>query len=660
MAILFIDNQPLTWKEKEATYDGCKRYNEHGCTTYTTFDWLYAQWKQQPCAGGANVFCNPDFTNSNPLKISNPDFTSGSTGWTLTNATWDSVNKRINFSGASNGTMVYTDSFSIGSVYKVTITVGGATQGYLTVSLRGATNFSTIYGTGSYTFYITAGSSVNNNINIASTSIWNGWVDDVQVQLQGIDCTEFSGVNQANDWNVLAPGVIKKNADYAADFYALFNPGTQVGGYYKVSFTVTNWTQGQLFIQDGIQTLLTVSSNGYFEYFDTITSITGVGSIGVGFSATAEFDGVISGIQAIQYANYFQVRLESTTGGPVYDLSGNLEYYQDYLTLKKELSLITPGCYELCIYDACGQNVGQELLSDITFGSPGDWSLDPSYGSATVAGGKLTFTSGLGPTHQFSATNVNLWPSYNNMVIDWSFSAGLWEGSGVSVFIIGKNGVPHLLCYPIANQTYSGTLSLANQGSSSGIAIQILVVFPSPPNNKKLELLDFSIVLQAYIPGRMNVYCSNCIEIKDDDSCLTWVSGRNGEDSFGFHFDPLSGIPFEIGARVNAMMINPKYKGALKTYNDSEGNNFVTKAKTDKQYTLFVNYTDEHTHDWLRTAVLSDTVKIGSFAAGYDEYVAVDGDYQPEWPDNLGTWPTAQARIDLIPKTKTIYNNNAG
>jgi hypothetical protein len=75
---------------------------------------------------------------------------------------------------------------------------------------------------------------------------------------------------------------------------------------------------------------------------------------------------------------------------------------------------------------------------------------------------------------------------------------------------------------------------------------------------------------------------------------------------------------------------------------------------------LFINYTDEHNHDWLRTAVLSDTVKIGSLIAGYNYFVSTDGDYQPEWPDTLGQWPTAQARVELIKKTGTIYNNNAG
>ena len=108
------------------------------------------------------------------------------------------------------------------------------------------------------------------------------------------------------------------------------------------------------------------------------------------------------------------------------------------------------------------------------------------------------------------------------------------------------------------------------------------------------------------------------------------------------------------------MMINPKYKGDLKKYTSASGYSTVTQANSGKIYTLLIDYTDEHTHDWLRLAVASDIIRIGNFTNTTAKYVNTDGDYTPEWPDNIGNWPAAQARIEVTPITDTLYNNNAG
>lgn len=654
MAIQFIPNQPLTWNSKEASWDDCKTTNDHACTLYSNDDILYAQWKQTECGAGVNKFCNPDFINSNPEKITNGNFTSGSTGWTLLNSTYDAVNKRINFNPLLNGSMIYPDTFNAGSVYIVKIETGGNTVGNLTVSLRGNTNYSTIYTPGTYTFLIQAGAGTN-ELRITGASLYNGWVDNVSVQLAGIDCTEFDIGPQ--DWQVIQPGSIKKIATYASNFYADFDAGSPIGGYYKITCKVSGMSTGSLTLADGGNVFLTITTNGIYEFFATIGSITGMGYIGVNFSASADFDGIISDLSAIQYSNYYQVYLESTDGGTDYYLSNDIDYYQEYLTLKKDLSLINPGCYELCIYDACGQNVNQQLLEDTSFLSPAKWSLNPGFGTAVVSGGNLTMTSAAVPLNVFVITSTTNYPlSYSTMVINWSFSTATWQAPA-DVYLQDKNGVNHLLCTASANSTYSGTLTLSNQ-NTLGIAIRLIISYTGGLV-KTFQMTDLSLILDAYIPGKFNRYCSNCLEIKASDECLKLVAGTCNEDSFGFHFDPADPTYFQIGARVNAMLINPKYKGDIKSYNDSQGNNIVTKAKTDKEYTLFINYTDEHNHDWLRTSVLCDDIKIGGFISGYRHYINTDGDYQPEWPDNLGNWPSAQARVTVIEKDKTIYNNNA-
>ena len=492
MAIQFIDNQPLTWNSKEITFDSCKKYNEHGCTYYANSDYLYAQFKQNPCGGDTtNKFCNPDFTNSNVEKISNGNFDSGSTGWTLTNATYDSVNNRINFSTSSNGQMAYSDSFTAFTYYKCVIEIGGNTQGNVTVYLRGQTNaWATFYSPGVYTVYIQAGSGTN-ELKLQTNFAYDGWVDNISVQEVGIDCTEF-GVG-AQDWLIINPGSIIKNSNYASNFYALFNAGSPIGGYYKISCKISGMTSGSLTLADGGNQFLTITSNGVYEIYTNISSITGTGYIGVNFSASADFNGVISNISAIEYSNYFQTILKSTDGGTDYYLSDSIEYYQDYVTIKKDLSLIDPGCYELCVYDACGIEEDTQLLNDLIFDDPGQWYINPGFGTGTISSGMLKLESAAVPLNMFAIDSVNYYPNYSTMVIKWQFTTETW-GDVANVYLQDKNGNNIFLCSPTANGTFSGIVTLTNQ-NMLGIAIRLIVTYAGGFIKKFNKLKKYTLVM---------------------------------------------------------------------------------------------------------------------------------------------------------------------
>jgi len=215
------------------------------------------------------------------------------------------------------------------------------------------------------------------------------------------------------------------------------------------------------------------------------------------------------------------------------------------------------------------------------------------------------------------------------------------------------------------NTTYTGTIILTGQPVVSSVypVISFGATYIVTGSSRTLEILDSRLLMTSYIPGQMAEYCSNCIEIidyPDTEKCSQWVGGTNGSDAFGFHFDPTDPIPFQVGARVRSMMINPKYKGDLKKYSSASGYNTITQANSSKIYTLLIDYTDEHTHDWLRVATASDILRIGAFTNTTAKYVNTDGDYSPEWPDNIGNWPAAQARVEVQPLTDTLYNNNAG
>lgn len=658
MAIQFLDNQPITWRTDWPTDSDCKTPYDRACTLYTTNDYLMAQWKQTPCGGGGNEICDPTFPNANPELVTNGSFTTNSTGWTLVGCTRDATNKRIQFSG--NGqSLEQSGVVSASTVYTVTFTIGGNTSTPLKLFLGGTQYTSaSFFSPGTYSVTMTAGGT-NNKIRFETNTLppgFNGWIDDISVKQ-----VAWSG----GCWNTSEPelwinngdGTVTKVAGTASDLISSVN-SLPLGAYIRIGIRVTNQTAGSLdIVTDSSKG--TITANGTYYFYDSDYN-----NDNVTFSADADFDGTISDISVVVYSNYFSVILRDTKGATDYDLSSYLTYDEDWVTLNYQLGSVDPGCYELCFYDACGYNVNQELISDTGFTQAiggSDWpSSVATSGTIAITGGELVVTQSGVPLTAYVEANPTVWQSFNGntlTVIDYSFTTSTVQYTGftrIQIYDSATGFALTLVTSPSAGTLYEGTVNWPYLiGNTSKLAIRIQ---STGINGTKIELQDFSLIVQAYVPGQMDEYCSNCIEVRDSDDCTLWVGGSNGSDAFGFHF----ANNWQLGARVRAMMINPKYKGDSNRYADANGKYTVTKANSGKVYTLFIDYTDEHTHDWLRLAVLSDTVRIGAFTNTNNLYTAVDGDYEPEWPDTLGNWPSAQARIDMQKQTDELYNNNAG
>lgn len=658
MAIQFLDNQPITWRTDWPTDSDCKTPYDRACTLYTTNDYMMAQWMQTPCGGGGNEICDPTFPNANPELVTNGSFTTNSTGWTLVGCTRDATNKRIQFSGHGQS-LEQSGVVSAGTVYTVTFTIGGNTSTPLKLFLGGTQYTSaSFFSPGTYSVTMTAGGT-NNKIRFETNTLppgFNGWIDDISVKE-----VAWSG----GCWNTSEPelwinngdGTVTKVAGTASDLISSVN-SLPLGAYIRIGIRVTNQTAGSLdIVTDSSKG--TITSNGTYYFYDSDYN-----NDNVTFSADADFDGTISDISVVVYSNYFNVILKDTKGATDYDLSSQLTFDEDWVTLNYQLGSVDPGCYELCFYDACGYNVNQELISDTGFTQAiggTDWpSSVATSGSIAITGGELVVTQSGIPLTAYVEANPTTWRTFagNTLtVIDYSFTTSTVQSTGftrIQIYDTSNGQELTLVTSPVTGTLYEGTVSWPHAiTNASNIAIRIQSV---GTNGTKIELADMSLIVRAYVPGEMDEYCSNCIEVRDSDDCTLWIGGSNGSDAFGFHF----ANNWQLGARVRAMMINPKYKGDSNRYADANGKYTVTRANSGKVYTLFIDYTDEHTHDWLRLAVLSDTVRIGAFTNTNNLYTAVDGDYEPEWPDTLGNWPSAQARIDMQKQTDELYNNNAG
>ena len=657
MAIQFIDNQPLTWRTDWPTDSDCKTPYDRACTLYTTNDYLMAQWKQTPCGIGANKWCNPTFTNSNPELVTNGNFATA-TGWTFSNASHDAVNLRAQFTGAATGYVQRSITVTNGKYYQFAITLGGSTTGHINVSLNGGTAV-TLTSPGTYSVNVLA-SNVNTNIKIEGIN-YNGWVDTVSVKLHILDTSACwdSVSNTPQRWQINNNGSITKIAGITDTLEGKIS-NFRTGAYYKISLTVSGMTAGQITVElVGVSLLDTITTNGVYTYYTTSATVNIIN-----LDANNAFDGTLSNFSVYEYSNYFQLILKDTKNATQYDLSSELIYEQDRIMLNYQLGSIDPGCYELCIYDACGYDVNTEVIADPTFSQAIGGSAWPSSvatsGSIAITGGELVVTQSGIPLTAYVDANPTTWRTFNGnttTIVDYSFTTDTVQYTGytrIQIYDTATGNELTLVESPAAGTLYEGTVVWPFLiGNTSNIAIRIQ---STGTNGTKIELTDFSFIVSAYIPGQMDEYCSNCIEVLDSDDCTLWVGGSNDADAFGFNF----ANNFQVGARVRAMIINPKYKGGNKRYTDADGKYTVTQANTGKIYTLFIDYTDEHTHDWLRVAVLSDTVRIGQFTNTNNYYTSTDGDYEPEWPDTLGNWPAAQARIDMQKQTDELYNNNAG
>lgn len=671
MAIQFIDNQPITFKTDWETDSECKTSYDRACTLYSTDDYIYAQFKQTPCGNGDNLICDTDFVNPNAELVTNGTFNTGATGWTLDLVSYDSINHSAKFSNFGGNLKQTIGSIVSGNRYEISFSLYGATQGSIDV-LVGGNSLSSInlFTNGTYTFTFDW-TGIGGELKFLALNNFNGWIDNISLKepvLTNNPCWEVGGEEL---WQVIDTTSIRKLTG-VADYLASPLSNIIIGGYYRFDLTVTAMTQGTVAIKDPLgMTIGTISANGSYSFYWNIPT----GQVFT-YYADADFDGTLSGFGLVEYGNNFSFQL--TDGTNVFDVSDQAEYYQDWVTLKADASGITPGCYQLVVSDACSV-LAPEPMNNVpnltTVGS--EWfNLSASNCNATFSGtgllqllGPASPSASLG-TAQIYNTGLLSWGGLhtftNNIQIDYEIHTGTVSGGWYMGIFEPSFITPNdLINLPSVHITSGSTIYTGSfiYNVIDNPSMNFAIGFLSDNNILSTDRLDITYIqftAARWVPNNANPTYSNCVEITSDTDCTKWVGGTCGEDAYGFHFDNTLDPPFQIGARVRSMLINPKYPGDLKRYNDAGGRYTVTRGASDKSYTLFIDYTDEHTHDWLRLATHCDTLNIGYSSDSYKEFVATDGDYEPEWPSAIGDWPSAQARIEVQRKVSTLFNNNAG
>lgn len=650
MPLTLIENQPLRFSNTKETDSDCVTERNTYCQLYQTGDRIMAQWRNVLC-DDTNLLCNPDFTNASAELVSNGDFASNA-DWTFGDWTYDGTNDRAQSSGTFVNPLVQsTLGVTNGVGYIVQFTVIGSTQGSVTVNLAGTSGTQRV-GNGIFTEYLTAGAS--DNISFIGANGFDGAIDDVSVLPVSLTCTTYN----PTEWEII-DGEARHITGNTGTVDMEVSVGLFSGFWYRVTFTVSGMTAGTLDVEIGQEAIGTASANGIFVYYGGDVMADDL----LSFIPSTDFDGTISAIELVRMENGYSVHLlDSETGAYAYDLTGSVQYKRDYVVLNASTLSIPEGCYTVCIYDACGYNVNTELFTDGSFNDAGQWSLNNTWinNTSSVSGGKLTM--GVVTSHAYNEwriTNSAIYPIGAEILrIDWTFTTGVWD-QPASVYLTDKMGAYHLLkANCAASTTYSGTITLTGQNAVGGINVGFRVYLAPATSGTTLELTNISYIMQAYVPGEMEEYCSNCITIKDEIPCSKYIFAYNNEDGFGFTFFNDGVRQQGLGARLRCLFKNPRYDGQNERYLGSDGTYRKSFASTEKKWDLKFDYVDEWTHDYIRVMLQCDYLQIGDAPYQGEFYSCVDDDYTPEWVDEITN--IAQSTVEVQRATSVLFNNNAG
>lgn len=666
MAIQFIDNQPLSFLDNLPTGGECLLGQQEYCVKYDKGDTIYAQWKITPC-NPINLICNPTFANNQPEGVIDPYMSNGFTDWTggLLHWTYDFINFRWQALGNTNTINNYlagdlNGNVSSGYVCEVEFTIGGMTGGTVTPNL-GGTLGTPVYLPGTYKQLILHGGAYN-QIRFVDLS-FDGWIDNVSVKISLLDNSLqdscWASTGHAERWNINSNGCISKIPGTGDVIFNEIYAYTS-GMYVKFTCNVSNLNNGQIQVKNNGSTLFVIDQNGLYEkYFYMYAPL-------LEFSADALFDGTLCGLSLVEYGQNASISMQSISGGPTYDFTSSLTYFEDTIIFNRFINTgIANGCYIICLSYECSVVSELSYVRDPLLRNEGEWKfaeVNQECTLVTYGNGQLTVNMCPGTTPEFILTDDTFAITTQQLTqFNYSISIGNDTNSN-SQITIEFPGCPQTFLITNSaqpNTTYSGTFVLPCQPNAYGPIVRVY----TPSIGDECVRITFNKIEINYLLVNEpveNTFCSNCLNIQQHHYCSLFIGGYCGEDSFGFKFPVIQSYPWRIGARVKAVMINPKYNGELKRYADSQGNIKVTKANSNKIYELLIDYVDELSHDWLRVAFLCDTIEIGVTNLSGDYFVGTDGDYEPEWPSNLGNFNLAQSRVNLQRKTDVIYNNNAG
>jgi len=324
---------------------------ERYCHPVTVGDTVWSQFYQTPCNN--NEVIDPEFDDYSlgAELVTNGTFAINPAGnWTFGAAfTWDNINTEMDCLNGSGDTLVQTGlTLTDGNLYRVTfdcVITNGQFDVLFGYPDPNQTQTPTVSETGSYSFdLIYLAGLGNESITFLSALNFTGSISNVSVKL--ISNTYWT---PNGDW-ILSNGQACHRVGGINDLDENVAAYIDANSYYKLEFTITNRTAGDISVGMANVNTGAVSANGNFIYYLTPTA---TGALII--SANSDFDGCISNLAVYKLRNDYSGEILDSDGNIVADLTSYFNYYQDYVTLSftfDDLEL-PDGCYSINVYDQC-------------------------------------------------------------------------------------------------------------------------------------------------------------------------------------------------------------------------------------------------------------------------------------------------------------------
>ena len=685
MPLYKIPNQPLFTDPNQPTVEYCPG---DYCHIVLSDDPIYVQWYQTAC--GLNETCDDNFTDvslgadlaatgcADPIIVlSDPSWTCGAapTDPTFTKTT-SAAYETVNFTGL--GLTQY-------SVYKITFTITGRTQGGIKLAIGGTptASFSSWYtDNGTYTVYLQmqspvpadddfwiygSGSFLDPFVPIEAQDPFLGTVHDISIQEVASNC--WDGGSGTWDMDGLG-GACKTGTGTGVLTDNIGGNYLLAATYYELTFVISNYAAGTLTPQISNVVVDPISGNGTFKRYGT-PSAPGV----IAFTPDADFVGCVETVDIRALKNDYLINMFYLDPliSIIHNISSYLTYYNEFVTLCVSPSQVPAieGCWQLNMYDDCDVQYG-DYVQNPTFsggGSPDFWTPATDWRRSLAGGGVYT-----GVDAQFDFLNgatppsvVLLYASAPFQTIDpfivttqnINYVAGNYNisvrirantdvvNNGIRVSISGGQITPSVVFKTVGvhnyNVVYDPTID-----SSSSLRAQLVGSFTV---NGSIEVDDINITRLAPYSA---TYESDCFKVVASAPKTKLFIGTSDKETFGFEF---VNSGFKLLQRLECRALNPTWPINRDGYTYSTGSSNLNYAEIEKYFELFIEACPATSHGALALQMNID-FSIGNIETDAVEYYVADGDYTPEW-DRTGASDIAPSRISLKIKDSGMLFNRS-
>lgn len=654
MALVQIPNQPVVLNPEADCVDCDTRVY---CQKYGPDDTLNWQAKQTPCGTVdpcPEYIVGSELGENFNLAIADCDEWDLGAGWGC------SVDGICHTPGSTNLLSENLNTPTVaGKLYRIQYTIQNSTAG--AVKFKWAGGFESEYISGNTLLdkvFILAGIGGDTTIDILPTSDFDG-------------CIQFCSVKEVANfgwetidwvqWTIGEDCTFCHSGDDSIAELSNDTLGINDGGYYAVKVKITGSATATTIIYLHDNPSETFTGSGEYTFYIT------AGSTGDDIRIQIIGDACIQFLEIAKLKNdYGAALIDSETGALVADISGEIGYYQDWVTIAKKWSELAVGygCYKLAIYgDCCTDCVPSEEcggLCNLDFSTNDCWVLTTSGNVSSAINSFVIpdvwdiFFNDTNPA--IATIKQELTDFCKNRRYEFSFGYDSAAPFGYGVNIINSNGDVLAISQgskTAGSGTASGTISLCTQKTYEG-PFFLLINIISGGTSGEVQIDNVSYQILAF---DMNTDCpdfvSNCLSYRSSVSCDDkLVMGYADNSAYGFEF---INTGFRLQARVSFALRNSSSDADETQYIFSNGDREKGYTRKERLKTMMISQVDEITHDVVDTARLLKHFYLGNNNDVLTEYVAKKGEYVREWK---GIINTCNAKLEVAKKGDIGFMTN--